>query len=321
MLVCRAIQQVPIGRAECADVSISFDLTGARSRTPSAVRRRAGGYRAACRGEFAVALKADQSPATIPDREVEVAIREPIETAPPDHCIFGEEDWARGTARPTRCAGRCSTGSRSGPAAGWRSGPAGWSGRSALLEAVLLVTVDNLGAGLAGDYEIQADRSPSSKRATKRKAFFHHRTRLRPVARCHRWSTRIIRMWEPGDRIILFGFSRSTCTLCCFAAVLGQCCRRGWLTLLAAPARRRNDHPHRTRKRSRRFRQPYGSDAAGMDAVPRQMAAAICASLHTELGWFLTHPCVADSVERRQNRWRVSSQRRNLRELVLAVRT
>jgi Uncharacterized alpha/beta hydrolase domain (DUF2235) len=204
---------------------------------------------------------------------------------------------------------------------GWRSGPAGWSGRSALLEAVLLVTVDNLGAGLAGDYEIQADRSPSSKRATKRKAFFHHRTRLRPVARCHRWSTRIIRMWEPGGRIILFGFSRSTFTLCCFAAVLGQCCRRGWLTLLAAPARRRNDHPHRTRKRSRRFRQPYGSDAAGMDAVPRQMAAAICASLHTELGWFLTHPCVADSVERRQNRWRVSSQRRNLRELVLAVRT
>ena len=33
----------------------------------------------------------------------------------------------------------------------------------------------------------------------------------------------IIRMWEPGDRIFLFGFSRGDYTVRCLAAVLGQC--------------------------------------------------------------------------------------------------
>lgn len=33
----------------------------------------------------------------------------------------------------------------------------------------------------------------------------------------------IIRMWEPGDRIFLFGFSRGAYTVRCLAAVLGQC--------------------------------------------------------------------------------------------------
>jgi hypothetical protein len=30
-------------------------------------------------------------------------------------------------------------------------------------------------------------------------------------------------MWEPGDRIFLFGFSRGAYTVRCLAAVLGQC--------------------------------------------------------------------------------------------------
>ncbi|MDA9488841.1 hypothetical protein XI08_06375 [Bradyrhizobium sp. CCBAU 11361] len=33
----------------------------------------------------------------------------------------------------------------------------------------------------------------------------------------------IMRMWEPGDRIFLFGFSRGAYTVRCLAAVLGQC--------------------------------------------------------------------------------------------------
>jgi uncharacterized protein (DUF2235 family) len=47
----------------------------------------------------------------------------------------------------------------------------------------------------------------------------------------------IIRMWEPGDRIFLFGFSRGAYTVRCLAAVLGQC---GVPTMMAdgSPLRR-----------------------------------------------------------------------------------
>jgi uncharacterized protein (DUF2235 family) len=41
----------------------------------------------------------------------------------------------------------------------------------------------------------------------------------------------IIRLWRPGDRIFLFGFSRGAYTVRCLAGVLALCeYRRGWRT-------------------------------------------------------------------------------------------
>lgn len=102
----------------------------------------------------------------------------------------------------------------------------------------------------------------------------------------------IIRMWEPGDRIFLFGFSRGAYTVRCLAAVLGQCgvpttmadgtpLRRdiGTTTRIAREAVKKvyqhvsspkdtNYLPQREAL-AKRFRRRYGSDAGGAsNAVP-----------------------------------------------------
>lgn len=102
----------------------------------------------------------------------------------------------------------------------------------------------------------------------------------------------IIRMWEPGDRIFLFGFSRGAYTVRCLAAVLGQCgvpttmadgtpLRRdvGTTTSIAREAVKKvyqhvssprdTDYLPQREALARRFRQQYGSDAGGAsNAVP-----------------------------------------------------
>lgn len=102
----------------------------------------------------------------------------------------------------------------------------------------------------------------------------------------------IIRMWEPGDRIFLFGFSRGAYTVRCLAAVLGQCgvpttmsdgspLRRdvGTTTRIARDAVKKVyqhvSSPKDTKYLPQRealathFRQQYGSDADGAaNAVP-----------------------------------------------------
>ncbi|MGJ4949003.1 phospholipase effector Tle1 domain-containing protein [Bradyrhizobium sp. HKCCYLS20291] len=102
----------------------------------------------------------------------------------------------------------------------------------------------------------------------------------------------IIRMWEPGDRIFLFGFSRGAYTVRCLAAVLGQCgvpkimadgtpLRRdvGATTRIAREAVKHvyqhvsspkdtNYLPQREAL-AKRFRQRYGSDTGdGSNAPP-----------------------------------------------------
>jgi uncharacterized protein (DUF2235 family) len=102
----------------------------------------------------------------------------------------------------------------------------------------------------------------------------------------------IIRMWEPGDRIFLFGFSRGAYTVRCLAAVLGQCgvpttmadgspLRRdvGTTTRIAREAVQKvyqhvsspkdTDYLSQREALAKRFRQRYGSDAGGAsNAVP-----------------------------------------------------
>lgn len=102
----------------------------------------------------------------------------------------------------------------------------------------------------------------------------------------------IIRMWEPGDRIFLFGFSRGAYTVRCLAAVLGQCgvptkmedgstLRRdmGTTTRIAREAVKKVyqhvSSPEETaylpqrEALARRFRQRHGSDSGGAsNAVP-----------------------------------------------------
>jgi uncharacterized protein (DUF2235 family) len=102
----------------------------------------------------------------------------------------------------------------------------------------------------------------------------------------------IIRMWEPGDRIYLFGFSRGAYTVRCLAAVLGLCgvptrmpdgspLRRdiGTTTRIAREAVRKvyqhvsspKDASYLPQREAlaRRFRQRYGSDANDApNAVP-----------------------------------------------------
>ena len=102
----------------------------------------------------------------------------------------------------------------------------------------------------------------------------------------------IIRMWEPGDRIFLFGFSRGAYTVRCLAAVLGQCgvpttmadgspLRRdvGTTTRIAREAVKKvyqhvsspNDAVYLPQREAlaTRFRQQYGSDTSGAaNAVP-----------------------------------------------------
>lgn len=102
----------------------------------------------------------------------------------------------------------------------------------------------------------------------------------------------IIRMWEPGDRIFLFGFSRGAYTVRCLAAVLGQC---GVPTIMADGTPLKRDVGTTTRiareavkkvyqhvsspkdteylpqreALAKRFRQQYGSDAnEASNAVP-----------------------------------------------------
>lgn len=102
----------------------------------------------------------------------------------------------------------------------------------------------------------------------------------------------IIRMWEPGDRIFLFGFSRGAYTVRCLAAVLGQCgvpttmadgspLRRdiGTTTRIAREGVKKvyqhvsspkdTDYLPQREALAKRFRQRYGSDAGGAsNAVP-----------------------------------------------------
>lgn len=102
----------------------------------------------------------------------------------------------------------------------------------------------------------------------------------------------IIRMWEPGDRIFLFGFSRGAYTVRCVAAVLGQCgvpttmvdgtpLRRdiGTTTRIAREAVKNvyqhvsspkdTDYLPQREALAKRFREGYGSDAGGAsNAVP-----------------------------------------------------
>jgi uncharacterized protein (DUF2235 family) len=102
----------------------------------------------------------------------------------------------------------------------------------------------------------------------------------------------IIRMWEPGDRIFLFGFSRGAYTVRCLAAVLGQCgvpttmadrspLRRdvGTTTRIAREAVKKvyqhvsspkdTNYLSQREALAKRFRQRYGSDASGVaNAVP-----------------------------------------------------
>lgn len=55
----------------------------------------------------------------------------------------------------------------------------------------------------------------------------------------------IVRIWEPGDRIFLFGFSRGAYTVRCLAAVLGPV--RGVDDdgrRVSSPTRRRHDNPN-----------------------------------------------------------------------------
>ncbi|MCP2057731.1 phospholipase effector Tle1 domain-containing protein [Bradyrhizobium diazoefficiens] len=102
----------------------------------------------------------------------------------------------------------------------------------------------------------------------------------------------IIRMWEPGDRIFLFGFSRGAYTVRCLAAVLGQCgvpttmadgtpLRRdvGTTTRIAREAVKKvyqhvssprdTEYLPQREALARRFRERYGSDAGGAsNAVP-----------------------------------------------------
>jgi uncharacterized protein (DUF2235 family) len=102
----------------------------------------------------------------------------------------------------------------------------------------------------------------------------------------------IIRMWEPGDRIFLFGFSRGAYTVRCLAAVLGQCgvpttmadgspLRRdvGTTTRIAREAVKKvyqhvsspkdTDYLSQREALAKRFRQRYGSDTGGAsNAVP-----------------------------------------------------
>lgn len=102
----------------------------------------------------------------------------------------------------------------------------------------------------------------------------------------------IIRMWEPGDRIFLFGFSRGAYTARCLAAVLGQCgvpttmadgtpLRRdvGTTTRIAREAVKKvyqhvsspkdTDYLPQREALAKRFRQRYGSEAGGAsNAVP-----------------------------------------------------
>ncbi|EKS31068.1 DUF2235 domain-containing protein [Afipia felis] len=102
----------------------------------------------------------------------------------------------------------------------------------------------------------------------------------------------IIRMWEPGDRIFLFGFSRGAYTVRCLAAMLGQC---GIPTTMAdgSPLRRdigtttrvareavKNVYQHVSSPKdtvylpqrealATRFRQRYGSDTgSAANAAP-----------------------------------------------------
>jgi uncharacterized protein (DUF2235 family) len=102
----------------------------------------------------------------------------------------------------------------------------------------------------------------------------------------------IIRMWEPGDRIFLFGFSRGAYTVRCLAAVLGQCgvpttmsdgspLRRdvGTTTRIAREAVKKvyqhvsspkdTEYLPQRQALATHFRRRYGSDAAGVaNAVP-----------------------------------------------------
>ncbi|WFU34281.1 DUF2235 domain-containing protein [Bradyrhizobium brasilense] len=102
----------------------------------------------------------------------------------------------------------------------------------------------------------------------------------------------IIRMWEPGDRIFLFGFSRGAYTVRCLAAVLGQCgvptrmadgtpLRRdvGTTTHIAREAVKKvyqhvsspkdTDYLPQREALAKRYRERYGTDAGGAaNAVP-----------------------------------------------------
>lgn len=78
-------------QAELGDL-VDFSLAIALETTPLAL--------AYFRSPLDVELKADQSPVTVADRQIEAAIREKIASAYPDHGIFGEEHGQDKTDSP-----------------------------------------------------------------------------------------------------------------------------------------------------------------------------------------------------------------------------
>lgn len=85
----------------------------------------------------------------------------------------------------------------------------------------------------------------------------------------------IIRMWEPGDRIFLFGFSRGAYTVRCLAAVLGQC---GVPTTMADGTPLRRDVGTTTRIAREAVKKVYQhvSSPKDTDYLPQREALAEC---------------------------------------------
>lgn len=85
----------------------------------------------------------------------------------------------------------------------------------------------------------------------------------------------IIRMWEPGDRIFLFGFSRGAYTVRCLAAVLSQC---GVPTAMPDGSLLRRDVSTTTRIAKEAVKKVYQHVSSPSDAKYVEQRKAIAAS-------------------------------------------